>query len=284
MKRLLALGVDPSYLDRYEGIRDSKHLATRASLVAIHARVASQYDAYQAAADATQLESLQADAQCGLVRHVLRACYDIPTQALKLLKADIKAAQPARQLKYCPLCGITLPPTFDHYLPAARFPEFSVYALNLVPACFDCNSIKDDDWLNASGARQYLHAFTDPIPEAQFLRATLHQMAGLEGVGVTFDLARPAGIPGALWTLIESHFRRLSLIRRYNELGNDEIAEVLASCRSHLRAGGADARAFLQEQGVDRRDVYGRNHWRTVLIDALCVHANLEAWVEAMSD
>jgi hypothetical protein len=138
--------------------------------------------------------------------------------------------------------------------------------------------------LNASGARQYLHAFTDPIPEAQFLRATLHQMAGLEGVGVTFDLARPAGIPGALWTLIESHFRRLSLIRRYNELGNDEIAEVLASCRSHLRAGGADARAFLQEQGVDRRDVYGRNHWRTVLIDALCAHANLEAWIEAMSD
>ncbi|WP_353167585.1 hypothetical protein [Providencia sp.] len=42
----------------------------------------------------------------------------------------------------CPLCGISIVTTIDHYLPKARYPIFSIYTNNLVPACDTCNKGK----------------------------------------------------------------------------------------------------------------------------------------------
>lgn len=282
MKRLLAFENPPTYLDRYVSIRDSKHLATRNSLMAIHNEVLAAYVTHRVFAALSQLEKILPRTLAEPGRIALRACFDSPTRALKQLKADIRTAQPIRQLKYCPMCGTTLPATFDHYLPAVRFPEFSVHGLNLVPCCSQCNSIKEDDWLDASGARQYLHAFTDDVPETKFLFATLHERPAMSGVGVTFELATPAGVSAAHWSLIQSHFTRLRLIERYNQLGNDEIVELLGSCRSHLEAGGADAKLFLAKESLDRGRAHGRNHWRSVLMETLAAHPKLDDWIAAM--
>ena len=203
----------------------------------------------------------------------LRACYKGTTQPLKDLKNAIIDTQPKRQLKYCPMCGTTLPKTYDHYLPAVRFPEYAVHPLNLVPCCSLCNSIKDDDWLCAAGERQYLHAYSDALPDAQFVHVTLHQHAALKGVGATFSLQLPADVSAAQWRLIDSHFRRLHLIDRYDELGNDEIAEMLSDSKAYQDAGGPDVQAFLRRCAKDRRAVYGRNHWAAVLMSALVLAA-----------
>ena len=211
----------------------------------------------------------------------LRACYDSPTQPLRELKQAIHDAQPKRLLKYCPMCGTTLPRTFDHYMPAVKFPEFTVHPLNLVPCCATCNSTKDADWLTPAGARQYLHAYSDKLPDLQFVSVTLHENAVLQGVGATFSMQRPAGMPNALWPLIVSHFTRLKLIARYDERGNDEIAEILSDCRVYLSAGGPDVRIFLQGRADDRKEVYGRNHWIAVLMKAMAHHPNLVNWVNA---
>lgn len=40
----------------------------------------------------------------------------------------------------CPYCGIQSNVTVDHYLPKDVFPQFSVFSLNLVPACSDCQN------------------------------------------------------------------------------------------------------------------------------------------------
>ena len=72
------------------------------------------------------------------------------------------------------MCGTTLPRTFDDYVPAVKFPEFAVHPLNLVPCCATCNSTKDADWLTAAGTRQYLHTYSDQLPDVQFVSVTLH--------------------------------------------------------------------------------------------------------------
>ncbi|MGE4593397.1 hypothetical protein [Alcaligenes sp.] len=280
MKNLTSLPAVPTYLARYMAIRDRKHRNTRALLTNAHALIEERYEAYEQAIGRGTLAGLRCHADALQLSESLRACYNGTTQPLTQLKQAIKDAQPKRLLKYCPLCGTTLPGTFDHYMPAVRFPEFAVHPLNLVPCCAKCNSTKDDDWLSAEGNRQFLHAYADQIPDLQFVTVTLHECAALGGVGATFSLERPAGLADEMWALIESHFRRLKLINRYGELSNDEVAEILAGCRNFHQEGGLSVQNFLRRQAVDRRAVYGRNHWIAVLMDAMAGHPNLMVWVQ----
>lgn len=281
MKALTPLQPLPPFIDRYVSIRDKKHSATRVPLIAAHALITQRYQDHAQALFLNNLSGLAQSPAAVQMSVPLRACYDSATRPLKDLKAAIFDVQPKRQLKYCPMCGTTLPKTYDHYLPAVLFPEFAVHPLNLVPCCGLCNSIKDDDWLCAAGERQYLHAYSDALPDAQFVHVQLHQHAALQGVGATFSLQRPAGIASAQWRLIDSHFRRLKLIARYDDLGNDEIAEILSDGKAYLDAGGTDARAFLIARAADRKTVYGRNHWTAVLMAGLSAHPDLDAWIAA---
>lgn len=202
-----------------------------------------------------------------------------PGSVLLVIQQAIVAAQPKRLMKYCPMCGTTLHSTFDHYLPAVKFPEFAVHPLNLVPCCSKCNSTKDDDWLSATGGRQYLHAYSDELPNRQFVTVDLHEQHGLAGVGATFSLVKPHGVGAGMWQLVNSHFDRLHLIDRYDEQGSNEIAEILAVCRTYMETGGTSPRVFLAGLASDCRLVYGRNHWRAVLMEALSTHANFETWL-----
>jgi hypothetical protein len=46
----------------------------------------------------------------------------------------------------CPPCGRGSVATLDHHLPKTRFPEFSAFGPNLVPACDNCNRAKGTKW------------------------------------------------------------------------------------------------------------------------------------------
>lgn len=281
MKTLTPLPDDPTYINRYIGIRDSKHLDVRTSLVAAHNFVAERFEIIEAATIDRRLQALTEDPRCVPIKDALRSCYQGITKLLRDLKESIKGHQSRRLLKYCPMCGTTIHSTFDHYLPAIRFPEFSVHALNLVPCCSRCNSIKDDDWLDADGQRKYLHFFSDEIPDVAFVVATLYEDAAFTGVGATFSLSRPQEVSDQIWLLISSHFRCLKLIDRYSELSNDEIAEILADCRIYAESGGADVPKFLRSRGRERAKIYGHSHWISVLMLALADHPKLNEWVDA---
>ncbi|QXO65121.1 hypothetical protein [Morganella morganii] len=282
MINLSALSEDTAYLDRFIAIRDKKHLVTRRPLIAAHQLIEERYEAYMQAVAQNTLCNLQSDAQALQIRRPLRACYDVATKPLRDLKQLIEDAQPRRLLKYCPMCGVTLPGTFDHYLPASKFPEFAVHPFNLVPCCGTCNSTKDDDWLSVTGKRQYLHAYSDQVPAQKIVFVTLHENPNLDGVGATFLLQRPVNLLDEMWELIDSHFSRLKLLARYNELGNDEVAEILADCCTYIEAGGPDVRDFLRRRTEERSRIYGQNHWVVVLMDAMAQHDNLDQWIQAM--
>ena len=281
MKNLTPLPNQSQYIDRYIAIRDKKKKDTKVPLIFAHKHVAQSYMDFANAVLIGTLARLVPNVEAAKISNHLRACYDSPTQHLKELKQAILDAQPKRLLKYCPMCGTTLPRTFDHYMPAIKFPEFAVHPMNLVPCCATCNSTKDADWVNEEGNRQYVHAYLDQLPDLQFVSVTLHQDPIFHGVGATFSIKMPIGMPKNLWTIVASHFKRLSLIERYDDRGNDEIGEILADCRSFIDAGGTDVKAFLQGRVNDRKTTYGRNHWIVVLMDAMARHQDLEDWIEA---
>jgi len=245
LKKLTPLPATPSYVDRFKGIRDNKREPTKGTLAAKHSDISKQYTKYQSAIAANNLESLKPSPSCAAIADELRSCYDGATNALRALKKEIKAAQPKRLLKYCPMCGTTLPSTFDHYLPASKFPEFAVLGANLIPCCSLCNSRKDDDWLNPSGDRQYICAYLDEIPDEDFLVVTLHHSKDLDAVGAVFSYNKPNHLANPQWALLDSHFRKLKLIERFNELGNEEVSEILEDCQTFVEEKGKNVRKFL---------------------------------------
>ena len=60
----------------------------------------------------------------------------------------------------CPFCGFGHATTLDHYLPKAKYPQFSVLPFNLVPSCKDCNTGKRTG-IATTAEDQILHPYFD---------------------------------------------------------------------------------------------------------------------------
>lgn len=275
MKRLSPVPVPPAYIDIFEEIRDYKKGVAKAALVGEQTAIRDRFTDYNARFAANTLQGLPTSTLTG-IRKELRSCYG-RNKVMEILKKAIAAAQPKGRLSWCPYCGATTPGSHDHYVPAHEFPEFAAHALNLVPCCTRCNSIKDDDWLHA-GARQYLHFYLDPIPAVPFLSVTLTSNAAARAVGATFSFGR-AGMPAAAWTLLDAHFRKLGLVKLYDTYSNDLINTTLRSARSYIRSGGPSAADFLANEALENGDLYGESGWRAVLLRAMSVHPDLDQWV-----
>jgi 5-methylcytosine-specific restriction endonuclease McrA len=289
MKNLTPLPLPPTYISYFVAIRDAKRIPAgdqgttrdhRHILTESYEAIQRRYTRFEEAIDQGTLEALRRSNAMQLIGSSLRSCYDGETKRLRALKDSIAAAQGIRVLKYCPLCGISSVATHDHYVPATLFPEFAVHPLNLVPCCFTCNSTKGDDWLDEDGNRLYLHTYSDMIPVEVFLDVELKTSQITTGVGAVFSIARPNGFNTMAWAIVESHFERLNLIKRYTDFANDEIAEILADCKIYTSSGGTDVRRFLRRRARERTSIYGLSYWRSVLMKKLAGARGLDAWIE----
>lgn len=280
MRSLTPVPSPPTCLDRYVEIRDSKRDPTRKLLTVAHSFVTNRYRAHAAALATGTLHSLVPASSSSKLQSALRKCYDSPTKKRQELLAAIIKVQERGTTKYCYYCQTTLAGGWDHYLPAVKFPEYTVLVDNLIPSCSTCNSTKDDDWLNNAGQRQYIHFAHDGIPDVPFLRVQLITDPASPTVGAKFSLHK-AGMSDDEWLLISSHFKRLKLVTSYDAKANDEIDAGLDGCCAHLEAGGDDVAAFLRSQANSQAKLFGRNHWRAVLWFAMAADPNLRVWVDA---
>ena len=216
MKKLRTPSTSQGHIEHFILIRDAKVARAntfdhKSALIEKHDEIVARFAAFnQSVADGTL--HLLRPSTLRVISGSLRSCYENKTSGLKKLQQHIDGEQEVRFLKYCPMCGITSPSSYDHYLPAVRFPELSVHPLNFVPCCGLCNSTKDDDWLNQDSQRQYLHLYSDLIPADQFLQVSLVPVQGLSSPGAVFAINRPQGFSHSAWILIETHFRRLRLL------------------------------------------------------------------------
>ena len=121
----------------------------------------------------------------------------------------------------CPYCGINRPGTIDHFAPKERFPEFSVYPINLIQCCGECNTRKDED-LAENGNRLFLHAYLDTIPpQSKCLRAVIDWAGG--SATFTFFLAWDPNVPLDTFCVIAEHVARLHLLEIYSEIAGEEF-------------------------------------------------------------
>ncbi len=194
----------------------------------------------------------------------LLSCYKNKTVKVKDIFSDIESSQIPGSLGKCPYCGITRPSTYDHYMPEEKYPEFSVHALNLIPCCSDCNSSKGVRFLY-NGQRQYLHFYSDPFPQEQFLFVVINTQPNSVAYAVRFSLLKPNGFDKSYWDVIEAHFEKLKLIQRYKNEANDEIATAFELSKAHISDGGISVKNFLLRICDSEEAKFGKSHWRVVL-------------------
>ena len=94
------------------------------------------------------------------------------SELLKLYSTYIlKSGKPGRKIysalmaaanEKCPFCGgIGRPRNLDHYLPKARYPQYAILPMNLVPSCRDCNMDGKGQNLASSEEEQVLQPYLD---------------------------------------------------------------------------------------------------------------------------
>ncbi len=91
------------------------------------------------------------------------------------------------ELDCCPMCGGTGVTELDHVLPKGPYPEFAVFALNLVPTCGNCNRRRS----NKGRTHHFVHPYFDhALLDSLLLRVTFRPPYAtvrfwLEPVGLT---------------------------------------------------------------------------------------------------
>jgi len=283
MKMLSKIEKPPSFISRHDKIVDAKtNGAVKAILVKLRPEILKRYSELELKMNAGLLHQLSENAALLKNKDELQSCYKNKAKGIRSVFSEIENIQNPRILERCPYCGITLPNTFDHYLPEGKFPEYSASGLNLLPCCNDCNSTKGARW-KTGGKRLFLNLYVDSIPVGTYLQVRLSTRPNALAYGVEFTLcdAIPAGCSRDEWDLILSHYNELKLLSKFKNQSNSEISNTFSVCVAHLKDGGSSMAAFLTHICDDEEAIFGLNHWRVVLKRALARSGDFEMHVLA---
>ena len=121
----------------------------------------------------------------------------------------------------CPLCSQRTVSSLDHYLPQSSHPVLTVTAVNLVPACFECNKRKLA-LVAAEANQQTLHPYFDDVDAARWLFATVEERSP---AALVFEPRPPDAWSEVMRARVGAHFRIFGLGQLYAshaavELGN----------------------------------------------------------------
>jgi len=175
----------------------------------------------------------------------------------------------------CPMCGFGEASTLDHYLPLSRYPEFSVFAVNLVPACARCNQLKGNS-VGRTPTEQFLHSFFHQIPSIPVLTCRVDVEPGT--VLVTFRIRQSQRVPTDILARMSYQFDRLRLADRFRREALNELGDRRAIFATYVGPND-DSEALrdrLRQEARGFLATLGPNHWKTALYIAL--RQNREFW------
>jgi hypothetical protein len=173
---------------------------------------------------------------------------------------QIMAAAPNRR---CPLCGHRRVSTLDHHLPKSRYAALTVFPLNLVASCKDCNTTKK---VLLPGTLETLHPYFDDVEGGRWLTAQLLEDVP---VSVLFQANPPESWSATIRARVLHHFSTFHLGMLYALEAADELSVVNTQVRQVRRTGNVEAvRAHLLEE-AQRLEAVRPNWWRTVMYEAL---------------
>ena len=166
----------------------------------------------------------------------------------------------------CPLCGQGTVHQLDHYLPITSFPVYGVTAINLVPACSDCNKYKLIH-VAANAGEQTIHPYFDEVDDEQWL---FGEVVESTPASVRFAVKPPDPWDAVQVQRVKTHFRIYRLGALYATHAAVEISNMRHGLKRMTTTPGfaERIRQHLRERAESCAEVY-KNSWQRATFDAL---------------
>lgn len=166
----------------------------------------------------------------------------------------------------CPLCAQGTVHQLDHYLPITRFPVYGITAINLVPACSDCNKCKLIH-VPANAGEQTIHPYFDEVDDEQWL---FGEVVETTPAAMRFAVKAPDHWDAVLVERLKTHFRIFKLGALYATHAAVEIGNMRHALKKMAATPGFSERIrqHLRERAESCADVY-ENSWQRATFDAL---------------
>lgn len=214
----------------------------------------------------------------------------IPPQVEALLKnhfksppkdlEHIKSLRAKNEFLTCPMCGSSHRGTLDHLLPQTSHGAFSVFSLNLVPAC-KCNSIRQELLIGPNPGERILHPYFDGCLERRLVKARFEDLGPVPRV--TLQLCVSMAHPD--FSAINFHMR--SIVSRTSVTGflRDSWVKfcrkpslIVRALEDNPQSYNALRRILLKELRTldDQHD--GCNNWHSMFVAGLLDRSVLD-WI-----
>lgn len=167
--------------------------------------------------------------------------------------------------KLCPICAHRDVSTLDHYLPKAKNPSLAVTPLNLIPACFECNHIKDE-YHPTKAEEQLLHPYFDVLNDDIWLIAEVGQTAP---PSITYAIQTSENWNPILATRLNFHFATFRLAELYSSQAGRALSGIATKLESAWKRGGESEVRFVLQEDAQSWEQFARNSWQAALYRCL---------------
>lgn len=255
-------------LDFHKAVVKSKNVTKldptlKTRLLGLDGDIKLLYSNYKNKFDSNTLEKIVSNSFPESNKNDLLSLYSYKSKLIQDLRTEITTTETNRIINTCQNCTLSEINSFDHILPKEEFSEFVVNPLNLFPSCTICNSFKGKIW-SQNGKKIYLNLYLDKLPQLQYLFVDIEYEKNT--FGLKFYLENKFGIEEELFSLIESHYKRLHLLQRFSDNGDKVISPLRNQIKPYLKL--LDIKEVISmsvETSNLNRQVFGFNYWESIL-------------------
>ena len=253
-----------NYLQDFDNVVARRSSQTKALLQSYRAQINQAYASYQVRSGNDRF--LQPIPVTGEASNALKSNYAALSKGNHQAHLRDTILGSARY-DVCPYCNISPVDTLDHVLPRSMYPEFSILALNLVPACGLCNRKKGGTCFRSSG-KNLMHPYFMIVPVDPILFAEV--VVDNESVTWSFYLQNQGVMGDLAFSAIEATFSLLDLASRFHGFSVGDIVDRMGHFKLMYESGGpARLREYLLQESVSARKSRGANYWKTAILRAL---------------
>ena len=247
-------------------IRRDKNLRTR--LESVMGLIESAESLYKAYGDAKSLFLISPSNSVGVcvTTNEMEGLYtEVFARKTSKMRPVYDEIQLAPKNDICPICAQRTVSTLDHYLPKAKNPSLAVTPLNLVPACFECNHIKDE-YHPIKAEEQLLHPYFDVLSNDVWLFADVGQTTP---PSVTFSVQTPDDWNTLLANRLRFHFNTFGLAKLYSSQAGTTLSGIASKLESAWNRGGESEVRFILQEDAESWGKVSKNTWQSALYRGL---------------
>lgn len=165
----------------------------------------------------------------------------------------------------CPLCGHRVVTTLDHHLPKSKFPIYAISPVNLVPSCYDCNTVKLTH-VSKTSLEEPLHPYFDNFEDKMWLLA---EVVETKPACIKFYASQPNGMSDDEFERVKHHIKLLKLHSLYASNSAQELMNInYYITELHNSGGTKEVKNHLEKCFQSCKRVH-LNSWETAFYYAL---------------